>query len=330
MAFFDLPLERLREYRPEVRRPDDFDDFWHETITRELARPLDVRVERVDTPLSTVEVHDLSWVGHGGHRVRGWLRLPVGTGGPLPTVVQYHGYAGGRGYPHGNLLHSAAGYAHFALEARGQGWQVPAPTPATPDAGPSLGEVHVPGMMTRGVLDHHDYYYLRVFVDALRLLQLAHEHDRVDSTRIALSGTSQGGGMTIAVAGLAAMAGLPVHAAVAAVPFLCHFERAVGLTDSYPYKELVDFLQGNPQWADRVFQTLSYFDGVHFAAHATAPTLFATGLMDTVCPPSTVFAAFNAWAHEDREIEVYPWNGHEGGRDHFTWRALHWLREHDV
>jgi cephalosporin-C deacetylase len=34
--------------------------------------------------------------------------------------------------------------------------------------------------------------------------------------------------------------------------------------------------------------------------------------MDTICPPSTVFAAYNHYAGP-KEIEVYPFNGHEQG-----------------
>ncbi len=61
-----------------------------------------------------------------------------------------------------------------------------------------------------------------------------------------------------------------------------------------------------------MFRTLSYFDGVSFAARATVPALYSVALMDAVCPPSTVFAAYNPLGPAP-EIEVYPWNGHEGG-----------------
>ena len=64
--------------------------------------------------------------------------------------------------------------------------------------------------------------------------------------------------------------------------------------------------------AERVFQTLSYFDGLNFAARAKSPALFSVALMDTVCPPSTVFAAYNHYAGP-KEIVVYPFNGHENG-----------------
>ncbi|MBN9196183.1 MAG: acetylxylan esterase, partial [Microbacterium sp.] len=64
---------------------------------------------------------------------------------------------------------------------------------------------------------------------------------------------------------------------------------------------------------ERVFDTLSYFDGVNFAKRATAPGLFSVGLMDQTCPPSTVYAAFNSYAGP-HEIEVYSHNQHEGGQ----------------
>jgi cephalosporin-C deacetylase len=46
--------------------------------------------------------------------------------------------------------------------------------------------------------------------------------------------------------------------------------------------------------------------------------------MDDVCPPSTVFASFNAYGGDSathKEIEVYRFNNHEGGQEH------HWIRQ---
>jgi cephalosporin-C deacetylase len=48
------------------------------------------------------------------------------------------------------------------------------------------------------------------------------------------------------------------------------------------------------------------------AARATASGLFSVALRDPICPPSTVFAAYNAYAGPKR-IEVYDFNEHEGG-----------------
>jgi cephalosporin-C deacetylase len=104
------------------------------------------------------------------------------------------------------------------------------------------------------------------------------------------------------------------------VPFLCHFERAVGLTDNFPYEEIVRYLSVHRGAESRIFDTLSYFDGANFARRATAPGLFSVALMDQTCPPSTVYAAFNRYAGP-REISVYRYNNHEGGQ------AYQWLEQ---
>ena len=91
------------------------------------------------------------------------------------------------------------------------------------------------------------------------------------------------------------------------VPFLCHFRQGARIAFEGPYQELVMYLR----WHSRhkvqpTFATLDYFDGVHFAQRATAPALFSVALMDPICPPSTVYAAFNHYAGVDRTITVWP------------------------
>ena len=66
--------------------------------------------------------------------------------------------------------------------------------------------------------------------------------------------------------------------------------------------------------------TVNHIDMVHLVPRATAPALFAAALHDEICPPSTVFAAYHAYAGP-KEMEVYEWDGHEGGRAHFDTRA---------
>ena len=122
MPQFDLSLEELRSYRPALRLPDGFDDFWSRTL-EELARvPAAVRRRAEPVGLLTVEVDDVRFAGAGGTEVAGWLLRPAGTAGPLPCVVEFIGYGGGRGLPHERLLWSAAGYAHLVVDTRGQGW----------------------------------------------------------------------------------------------------------------------------------------------------------------------------------------------------------------
>jgi cephalosporin-C deacetylase len=261
----------------------------------------------VETGLTTVDVYDVTFSGFGGHPVKGWLRLPAGASEPLPVVVEFIGYGGGRGLPHEWLTWSAAGYAHLVMDTRGQGSNGYL-VGDTPDPDP-LGLPQTPGFMTRGLTDPAAYYYRRVFTDAVRAVDTARAHPRVDPARVVLGGTSQGGGISLAVAGL--VDGLA--AVLPNVPFLCHYRRATEITDALPYHELVTYLKTHRGDVEQAFRTLSYFDGVNFASRATAPTLFSVALMDAVCPPSTVFAAYNHYAAESKEITVWPYNGHEGG-----------------
>ncbi|WP_206188006.1 acetylxylan esterase, partial [Streptomyces neyagawaensis] len=109
------------------------------------------------------------------------------------------------------------------------------------------------------------------------------------------------------------------------VPFLCDFPRATTITDRDPYREIGKYLKTHRGRAADVQRTLAYFDGVHFAARGRAPALFSAALEDLTCPPSTVFAAFNAWAEDDKRIEVYEFNDHEGGGPYQEAAKLRWL-----
>jgi cephalosporin-C deacetylase len=175
--------------------------------------------------------------------------------------------------------------------------------------------------MTRGVLAPQTYYYRRVFTDAVRAVEAARTHARVDPARVFVTGGSQGGGIALAVAGLVP----DLAGAMPDVPFLCHYRVATEITDKDPYREIVQFCKIHRDRVEDVFRTLSYFDGVNFAPRATCRALFSAGLMDDVCPPRTVFAAYNHYAGE-KEIRIWPYNQHEGGQSAQVMEKLKWVR----
>lgn len=320
MAFFDLPLDALKTYCPPREEPADFDAFWAKTLAETRAYPLDPHFEQVDYGLRRLETFDVTFAGYAGQPIKGWLQLPRERSGPLPCVVEYIGYGGGRGFPTEWLLWSNVGFAHLIMDTRGQGstWR----HGDTPDNAGAGGDPHHPGFMTQGILDPHTYYYRRVFTDAVRAVETARAHPAVDATRIAIVGGSQGGGITLAVSGL-----LPDVAAVLPdVPFLCHYRRAVELTDRDPYHELTRYCKTHRDKAETVFRSLAYFDGVNFAARAAAPALFSVGLMDDICPPSTVYAAYSTYAGP-KDIRVWPFNQHEGGGAHQALDQIRFLTE---
>jgi len=305
---FDLPLEQLKTYLPPREEPADFDAFWQETLAQTRAHPLNARFEPVDYGLRMLDTFDVTFNGYDGQPIKGWLLLPAAAhrSGPLPCVVEYIGYGGGRGFPLDWLTWSNVGFAHLVMDTRGQGstWRQ-GDTPDLPSEGSS---VHYPGFMTLGVLDPKTYYYRRVFADAVRAVEAARCHPAVDAGRIAVTGGSQGGGIALAVSGLVP----DIQVTMPDVPFLCHYRRATELVDTAPYNEIVHYCKTHRDKVEVVFKTLSYFDGVNFAARARAHAFFSTALMDDTCPPSTVFAAYNHYAGP-KQIEVWSYNTHEGG-----------------
>lgn len=325
MPLFDLPLDQLRTYRLSTPEPAAFDEFWTTTLAEARSHDLDLRVEEVPTGLRLVRTYDVTFAGFGGHPVKAWLTRPAGETAVRATVVEYNGYGGGRGLPHERLAWANAGYAHLFMDTRGQGstWGAGGHTPDPVGSGPAG-----PGVMTRGVEDPRDHYYRRLFTDGVRAVDAARALPGLDPERVVVTGTSQGGGICLAVAGL--VDGL--LAVMPDVPFLCDFRRAVEITDRDPYGEITRYLAVHRGAQDTVLATLDHLDGVLHARRATAPALFSVALMDPICPPSTVYAAYNAYgertgddARPATDIVEYPFNQHEGGAAYQWVRQAEWL-----
>lgn len=320
MALFDLPLDALRAYRAPDSEPAGFDEFWRRTLAETRAHPLNARFEPVEHPAYRhVRVSDVTFAGWAGQPIRGWFleRAASSPGADrLPCLVKFLGYGGGRGFPVEHLAPPAAGFAHLVMDTRGQGasWSPgdTADDPGPPEIAAAQGPQH-PGFMTRGIASPEAYYYRRVFADAARAVEAAAAHPRVDPARVGVHGGSQGGALALAAAALSPAGAVKVL--MADVPFLCHFTRAVTMVDAHPYAEISNYLKIHRGRRDRVMETLSYFDGVHLAPRVppAVACLFSVGLMDAICPPSTIFAAYNALRCADRDMAVFEFNGHEGG-----------------
>lgn len=320
MALFDLPIDELREYRSESTEPEDFDAFWSKTLQEAREFDLNARFDVVDTGLTTVKVYDVTFAGFGGHPVKGWFTIPAEVSAPVPVVVEFIGYGGGRGLPHEHLLWASTGRAHFVMDTRGQGsaWGGGGGT-----ADPVAGAPAYPGFMTRGIDAPENYYYRRVFTDAVRAVEAARSHPLTDPARTVVLGGSQEGDLDRGRRpGPRSGGGRPGRAVPVRLP------RAATVTDRHPYREIGLYLKTHRGRFEDVLGTLAYFDGVHFASRGRAPALFSAALEDQTCPPSTVFAAFNAWGHDDKAIEVYDFNDHEGGGPYQQAARLGWLRSY--
>ena len=192
------------------------------------------------------------------------------------------------------------------MDTRGQGGEwLPG---ATGDPGAGASGAEHPGVMTRGIASPETYYFRRLYTDAVRALETAAEHPQVDAGRIAVSGFSQGGGLSLAAAALAP--GL-VRLCMADMPYLCDIERGAQIAPEAALHR-ADALSRAASRAPRR-------DRRRRCAMSTAPcsrrasaraASSSVGLMDPICPPSTVYAAYNA-IDAPKELCVFPYGTHE-------------------
>lgn len=314
MGSVDWGLEKLVDYKPALTAADDFHQFWHDNLEESSRIALNPSFERLDT-LPGACVYDVGFDGIDGVRVRGWFITPLEVSEPLPTVVKFIGYSGGRSLPHMHAHYVLNGCNVFVMDSRGQGG----------DTGLNLTTSHGArrGFITHGILERQEYYFRAFYLDTVRAVEAVCGRPETDERRIATCGGSQGGALTIACACLSDR----VAVMAPDVPWLSHFERAVDIAVG-PYEEITDFMKAYPEQIETAFDTLSYFDNMNMVSMTRASkAYYSVGLWDDVCPPSTVYASYNHLpAAVDKQIEVYRYNGHEGGGALHEQRLLKWLR----
>jgi cephalosporin-C deacetylase len=304
MPIVDMPLSRLREYEGRNPRPADFDDYW-DTALAEM-RAVDPAVELVPHALKApfAECFHLYFTGVGGARVHAKYLRPREAREPHPAVVLFHGYSGSSGDWCDKLNHVARGFSVAALDCRGQGG-------LSEDAGGVRGNTHR-GHIIRGLDDAAERLLFRqIYLDCAQLAGIVMAMPEVDPGRVGATGGSQGGGLTLACAALEPR----IRRAAPVYPFLCDYQRVWEMDlATAAYEELRTFFRLFDPLHEReedLFTRLGYIDNQHLAPRIQAEVLMATGLMDTICPPSTQFAAYNKIG-SPKQMILYPDFGHEG------------------
>lgn len=304
MPLIDMPLDQLREYEGRNPCPDDFDAFWDRGLAE--MRSLDPAVELVPraSRCGNAEFFNLYFTGVGGARVHAKYVRPKGVRKPHPAVVLLHGYGASSGDWFGLQGWLSQGYSVAALDVRGQGG-------LSQDPGGAIGNTQN-GHIIRGLDDEPDRLHFRqVYLDCAQLAGIVMGMPEVDGDRVGALGGSQGGGLTLACAALEPR----IKLAAPTFPFLCDYQRVWEMdlavsayAELKTYFKLFDPLHEREQ---EVFTKLGYIDNQHLAKRIRAEVLMLTGLMDTVCPPSTQFAAYNKITSK-KSMLIYPDFGHEG------------------
>lgn len=318
MPVVDMPLEELKSYMGSSPCPSDIDEFWDKSL--EEMKSVDPNVEFVpsDFQVDFAECYDLYFTGVNGSRIHAKFARPKNITKPGPAVVQFHGYSGDCGEWTDKLAFVAGGFCVASMDCRGQGG-------LSEDRG-SISGTTLKGHVTRGIDDGPENLIFRnVYLDTAQLAGIVMDMEEVDETKVAAMGGSQGGALTIACAALEPR----ISRAASMFPFLCDYKRVWDMDlDAGAYEDLrLYFRKYDPlhKREDEIFETLGYIDLQNIAKRITAKVKMGTGLIDTICPPSSQFAAYNKITSE-KDVDIYPDFGHEA-LPHFWEKMMMWIFE---
>ena len=301
----DKPLPELLVYQGRNPKPRDFDEYWERAI-KELDSVLPAaELIPAEFKCSSVDCYDLWYTGVRNARIHAKYVLPKNIKSPIPAAFLFHGYSGSAPDWSSLLSYACAGMAIAAMDCRGQGG-------LSEDTGGVKGTT-LRGQIIRGLDDSPDNLLFRhIFLDTVQLVRAVTGFGEIDKNRLACFGGSQGGGLTIACAGLEPR----IKRAAPRYPFLCDYKRVWEMDLAKDaYMELKEFFRHHdPQHKreDEIFYKLGYIDTQFLAPGIKAEVLMQTGLMDTVCPPSTQFAAYNKITSK-KNVLIYPDFAHEEG-----------------
>lgn len=305
---FDFPLEKLQTYMGINPRPADFDAYWDAALAEMRALDPQVTLTPAAFQASYADCFDMTFTGVGGARIYAKLLKPKKASAPHPAVLMFHGYSGDSGDWADKLGYVAAGYTVAALDCRGQGGR-------SEDKGGVTGNT-LHGHIIRGLDEAlkgepEKLYYRQMFLDTAQLAKIVMEMPDVDPDRVGAAGGSQGGALTVACIALEPR----IQRAAPVYPFLSDYKRVWEMDqDTNAYSELREYFRRfdpRHEQEDTVFEKLGYVDIQYLAPRIRTNVQWYTGLRDTICPPSTQFAAYNKITAE-KEMVIYPDFGHEG------------------
>jgi cephalosporin-C deacetylase len=278
------------------KRPADFDSFWFDTLADLATVPPNATFKKDELRSDeAVDVFDVRYDSYGGMRIAGWYARPAGRNAQMPGLLTVPGYVNEPKIPKD---WARLGYAVFSAAPRGK-------LRSNSDFNPGY-----PGLLTHNITDRDGYAYRGFYMDALRAFDILAALPEVDQRRVGVTGSSQGGALTLLISALRMNS---VAAAAAGAPYLCSSMAAASLTHSYPYQEINEYLRTNPEHESVVREVLSYYDIQHFASAIRTPIVVNIGLQDDVCPPETGFAVFAEIGSSDKKLYPYDKCGHDAG-----------------
>lgn len=282
---------------PSADEPADFLEFWAQQKAELAAVALDPQIkERADLSSDRRVVYKISLANIAGTRVYGWLAVPKAPG-PYPAVLTVP-WAGVYPTPVGLIDWADRGFLAMAISAHDYDVDLPDEEYKKLEKGPLDGYPH------QGRESRETSYFRRVFLGCVRAVDYLTSRDDWDRRSLVVTGSSQGGGLSLVTAGLDRR----VTALAANVPALCdHLGYGAGHQPGWPH--LVTEGDADQEEAS------GYFDAVNFARHVTCPAIVGVGFIDTVCPPTGIYAAYNVLGGPKRIVPT-PLMGHSQSEEY--------------
>jgi len=299
-----MPLEKLKTYQGLNPRPADHDAYWTQAL-KELdatdPKP-ELRPSNFKAP-NFADCFDLYFTGVRGARIHAKFIRPKKAKGRRPAVLMFHGYSGNVGDWTEKLAYAAQGFCFAAMDCRGQGG-------LSEDTGGVKGNT-LRGHIIRGLDDcPANLLFRHIYLDTAQLARVVMAMPEVDPARVGAYGGSQGGGLTLACGALEPR----LQRIFPIFPFLSDYRRTWEMDLAKDaYEELRTFFRLFDPLHEReteIFTRLGYIDVQHLAHRIRATVKMGIGLMDTICPPSTQFAAYNKIT-SPKDYVLYPDFGHE-------------------
>lgn len=284
--------------RPTGSLPDDFGRFWSQGLAELLRVDPSPLVEHVpEQDNGGMRRYKVSLGNIEGSRIYGWLTVPEGEG-PFPAVVHIPGAPGGVNEFHTGARqdYAEAGILVLSLNIHGVPIDLPEENYLDYHSRRQLGYAPL-----SGAEDKYRYYYRRVVLGGIRAVDYLHSRSDVDTSRVAVAGGSQGGGLSLLVTSIDKR----VDALILHVPAMCDlFGIDHGRPTGWPH-----LLRRADSPDTR--HTASYFDGALAAERITCPVVVGVSLLDEACPPTTVYAMYNS-LRGPKQIFVHPGVHHPG------------------
>lgn len=279
---------------PATQCPSDFDEFWGNALKDARQYALDPHKTLLpDRCTETVNVYEVSFVNNKpSSRIYGILCVPVKPG-KYPALLRVPG-AGVRPYS-GDVYTASQGA--ITLEIGIHGFSVTLPLSVYVD----MRDACMEGYWESNLDQPDKNFYKRVVVGAVRAVDYIASMPEWNGNEVGVSGASQGGFLSLAVAALDNRITFlaPVHDA------MCDYEVALKKKAcGWPhYFYQVD----NPDM--KKVQGARYYDGINFARRVKCPGWYSFGYNDEVVPPSSAYSVYNV-VNAPKTLSIYQMTGH--------------------